>query len=173
MSIAFNETKGIRCLIYLFWICLTVLTIYAKDSSASEKYLLVQPDNIKMFYTDANKIRIGKKTQALKKQLRVDQFNLGSVDKIESMLSKNLPSNLKQAERIAQRRADSFMKNQELLDAMRQGYEGIIVANAMGLKKTPAIVFTWEKQLFVVYGERNSDIGLKQFQMFIKKRKRK
>lgn len=151
--------------IYLIALIYLILITHSSNSIASQ--MAIEPDSVKLFYTMKNQISIGPLTKKLLNQSKVEIFNLDTVDLIENKLSKGLPNNLKQSEAIAQKRIDKFMNNDEMLNAMKQGYMGFMQAKAMGLTKSPAIVFVWEKELFVVYGEQHSDIALHKFQQYI------
>lgn len=154
----------ITCVVYLVLICLSNEVV----ASSSD----VEPDSVKLFYTFKNKITLGNKTKQLQQQYKVELYNLDTVDLIEQRLSSGLSSNLKHSEKIAQKRVDQFINNDDLVNSMKHGYEGILQAKSLGITKTPAIVFKSNKDVFVVYGYRNSDVALKLFQNHMKKTKK-
>jgi integrating conjugative element protein (TIGR03757 family) len=167
MNNASNEFKGARGLLFLLWVTFALLTLHTSDISAAKKYIPVQPDNIKLFYTDAKKIKLGKKTNPLKKEMKVERYNMDTVFRIESLISAKLPKNKKKAQKIALQRVTNM--KQEWIDAMKQGYTGLVLAKTLKLTKLPAIVITYKDEMYVVYGEYYADVALVQFQKHMKK----
>jgi len=163
-----------RCLITFSWIIFVVLSLQSQDSIATKALFIPEPfipEKVQIFSTLKNKIIIGAKTKKLRDELKiVEHYNLDTVDSMEKLFSKGLPANEKKAKAIAQQRMN---KNPDWIEVVKKGFLGILQAKSIGITKAPAIVFTWQGEQFVVYGERNSDVALGIFYRYIKKNNNK
>jgi len=91
-------------------------------------------------------------------------FNLDAVDRIEQRLGKDLPADEDKALALMKRRIAAVGQNQ-LNQALREAYQGLILAMQYGLDRYPAVIFD---QQVIVYGVTDLRQATKQYRLWLK-----
>jgi len=146
---------------YRLQIMLTVLvlfqflsiTIWAEKSE-------VLPEQIWIFDNDIKTVRYERLTQFHP----VKHFNLDQTKKFEQQFSLGLSGSSNVASQQALQRIQNLTASQ--MEQFKQAYSGIVTAWQMGVKKLPAVVFQYQEQQYIVYGQQRASIALQEFQQW-------
>jgi integrating conjugative element protein (TIGR03757 family) len=117
----------------------------------------------KLTFLGTNQKTILNPEVATEYQFEIEVFNLDELSNIETEVTKNLPNNPVEAERLANERMGSLNKTR----AMKL-FKGVALLIEWDIKKLPAFVFG-EGQ-YVIYGVTNTATAINRF---VNSRKRK
>ena len=123
---------------------------------------MVFPDRSVIFQTEHQRVLVSQKSKSLVTEI----YTVSDIARVEHLLSDHLPANSERAMEIANQRINALSK--DYLNALQKGYEGVLLAKNTGVKKTPAIVFTYQDRSYVIYGQRQFDRALAEFQRFLR-----
>lgn len=137
----------------IFWV--TVAQAYEPD---------VLPDQIRIF--DNQKVPVN--YRALQQAHPVIHYDLDQVDIIERQFSMGLSASPEQARERALERIGNLQPTQ--IEQLKQAYTGIVTAWQMQLKRLPAIVFDYDGQQYVIYGQQDGQRALQEFQQWQKQK---
>ncbi|WP_198265444.1 TIGR03757 family integrating conjugative element protein [sulfur-oxidizing endosymbiont of Gigantopelta aegis] len=122
--------------------------------------LEVLPELIWIFDNDVKPVRY----QRLSQLHPVKHFNLDQTKKFEQQFSLGLSGSSNVASQQALQRIQNLTPSQ--MEQFKQAYSGIVTAWQMGVKKLPAVVFQYQEQQYVVYGQQRASIALQEFQQW-------
>ena len=145
-----------RLLISLAVLVLSQLLSITVRAQQSE----VLPEQIWIFDNDAKPVRY----ERLAQLHPVKHFNLDQTKKFEQQFSLGLSGSSNVASQQALQRIQNLTPSQ--MEQFKQAYSGIVTAWQMGVKKLPAVVFQYQEQQYVVYGQQQASIALQEFQQW-------
>ena len=122
--------------------------------------LEVLPEQIWIFDNDVKPVRY----ERLAQFHPVKHFNLDQTKKFEQQFSMGLSGSSNVASQQALLRIQNLTSSQ--MEQFKQAYSGIVTAWQMGVKKLPAVVFQYQEQQYVVYGQQQASIALQEFQQW-------
>lgn len=145
-------------LCYLFSSVL-FLSFLSMDSQAQTPPIL--PEKIWIFDNNEKKVTYPRQ---FTKNHPVQHYNLDQTTQFEQQFSLGLSNDPKTAKQQALKRIQlltTLQKNQ-----MRQSYTGIVNAHQMRIRLIPAIVFEYQGNNYVVYGQKRAEKALQEFQQW-------
>ncbi len=137
----------------LFWV--TVVQAYEPE---------VLPDQIYTFDNQNAPVNY----HALQQTHPVTHYDLDQVDIMERQFSLGLSASPEQARESALERIGNLQPTQ--IEQLKQAYTGIVTAWQMQLKRLPAIVFDYDGQQYVIYGQQDGQRALQEFQQWQKQK---
>ena len=120
----------------------------------------VLPEQIWIFDNDVKPVRY----ERLAQFHPVKHFNLDQTKKFEQQFSLGLSGSSNVASQQALQRIQNLTPSQ--MEQFKQAYSGIVTAWQMGVKKLPAVVFQYQQQQYVVYGQQQASTALQEFQQW-------
>ncbi len=115
------------------------------------------PGQIWIFDTNAKPVRY----KTLSQRYPIQHFNLDRTKKFEQQFSLGLSGSSKVATEQALQRIQKLTPVQ--LEQFKQSYTGIVTAWKMGVRQLPAVVFEYQGQQFVTYGQQQASSALQEF----------
>ena len=120
----------------------------------------VLPEQIWIFDNDVKPVRY----ERLAQFHSVKHFNLDQTKKFEQQFSLGLSGSSNVASQQALQQIQNLTASQ--MEQFKQAYSGIVTAWQMGVKKLPAVVFQYQEQQYVIYGQQQASIALQEFQQW-------
>ena len=140
------------------YVALSLFLFLSMNVLAQPKAVL--PEQIWIFDNNEKPVRY----ERLSQSHPVRHFNLDQTKKFEQQFSLGLSGSSKVATQQSLRRIQNLTPSQ--LEQFKQSYTGIVTAFQMKVRQLPAIVFEYEGQQFVVYGQQQATKALQEFQQW-------
>ncbi len=160
-----REQKGQWCLHFMIItgpLLIYSLLFWSAMAHAQSMNVSSLPDQIWVFYNQKNPVDYTQLQQAHP----VHHYDLDQVDIIEQQFSMGLSASPEQARERALERIRNLRPTQ--IEQLKQAYTGIVTAWQMQIKRLPAIVFDYDGRQYVIYGQRDGQRALQEFQKWQK-----
>jgi integrating conjugative element protein (TIGR03757 family) len=122
----------------------SVINIYSVQAASPVDSVLI----VEFFTTREQKVRSDSHVETKQQDQRIDlqDTHLDGIQQFESVLSRELPTDFKQAKQIALQRLQHLDEN--LMESLQQAAIGLTKAMQYGLDRYPAIVFDNQAVVF-------------------------